>query len=98
MTRYQLSSLVFLGAILCAATATAGTYNLCIGEYWKDGRHGGAICNGGAEPYAYCGTDPKVKAAELCKQEGSTGTPIVVQTGSHDGNKCGYAYYTITCQ
>lgn len=91
-------SIAFLAATLYVTAATAGTYTLCVGEYWKDGRHDGAICEGGAQPYAYCGADPKVEAAKLCRQEGSNGNPTVVQTGSHDGNKCGYAFYTITCQ
>ena len=97
MIRYLASSLTFLGATLCLTAATAGTYNLCIGEYWLDGRHFGAICPAG-QPYAYCGTDPKVVAAQLCRQEGSTGRSTVVHAGSHDGNKCGYEFYVITCQ
>jgi hypothetical protein len=44
MIRYLASSLTFLGATLCLTAATAGTYTLCIGEYWLDGRHFGAIC------------------------------------------------------
>lgn len=98
MTKFVVSSFAFVAATLCLTAADAGTYNLCIGEYWMDGRHGGAICPGGGQPYAYCYTDPMVVARGLCKQEGSNGTPTVVETASHGGNKCGYAFFTITCQ
>jgi hypothetical protein len=37
-------------------------------------------------------------AASLCAQEHSTATPTVVQTGVRDGNKCGFAFYVLTCQ
>lgn len=93
-----LSTLV--GAALYVIPAAAGSYNLCLGEYWQDGRHGGPICPapGGNQIYDYCYTNPNKKAAAICAQEGSTGTPTVVHTGSHGGNKCGYEFYVITCQ
>jgi hypothetical protein len=100
MIRHLSSSLVVLGLTLSATATTAGTYSLCLGEYWQDGRHAGPICPapGGTQLYDYCYTDPIAKAAGICRQEGSTGTPTVVQTASHGGNKCGYAFYVITCQ
>jgi hypothetical protein len=97
MIRYLAVSAAFLGTTLCLTAATAGTYSLCIGEYWLDGRHFGAICPAG-QPYAYCGTDPMVVAAQLCRQEGSTGRPTVAAEASHGGNKCGYVFYLIICQ
>jgi hypothetical protein len=96
MIRYVASSLAFLGATLCVTAATAGTYNLCLGEYWMDGKHNhanpnGTVCPaaGGTQLYDYCGVDPNAKAAGICRQEGSTGTPTVVKTSSQSGNKCG---------
>jgi hypothetical protein len=104
MIKYLASSMVFLAASMCVTPAPAGSYSLCLGEYWKDGKHdhvnGGAICPapGGTQLYDYCYVNPKAKAAGICRQEGSTGTPTVVHTASHGGNKCGYEFYVITCQ
>lgn len=103
MIRYLASSLAFLVATLCVTAATAGTYYLCLGEYWLDGRHFGAICPapGGNQLYGYCsppGANPNAIAAGVCRQEGSTGTPTVVTTRTHGGNKCGYGFYVIYCQ
>jgi hypothetical protein len=100
MIKYVAASLGFFGASLCAIDAVAGTYSLCLGEYWQDGRHHGPICPapGGNQLYNYCYTDPHAIASGICQQEGSTGTPTVVHTGGHGGNKCGYDFYVITCQ
>jgi hypothetical protein len=100
MARYLAASLAFLSATLFVNAAIAATYNLCLGEYWQDGRHDGPICPapGGNQLYGYCYTDVKATAAAVCAQGGSTGTPTIVQTAVHDGNKCGYAFYVITCQ
>ena len=94
MVRYLAPSVAFLGATLFITAASAGTYSLCIGEYWEPNK---GQCPSG-QPYAYCYSDPKVEAAKLCKQEGSSGVPQVVQLRSQGGNKCGYTFYTITCQ
>lgn len=104
MIRYLGSALAFIGATLSFTAATAGTYSLCTGEYWMDGRHTRSRCGpvcpapGGNQLYAYCGADPNVTARSICSQEGSTGKPTVVRTANICGNKCGYSYYTITCQ
>src|SRR5687768_10356014 len=97
MIRNRVFVSAFFGATLCLTAATAGTYSLCIGEYWQDGRHNnandcGPVCPapGGTQLYAYCYVKPKAKAASICRQEGSTGTPTVVHTGGTCGNKCGY--------
>jgi|SRR5882724_4019729 len=99
MTKYPVALIVFLAALQCVTAATAGTYSLCLGEYWQDGKHHGAICPapGGTQLYDYCYTDPKKIAAKICAQEGSTGTHTIVHTASHGGNKCGYEFYVITC-
>lgn len=96
---------VLLGGVLYVTAATAGTYNLCLGEYWQDGRHnnanpGGTVCPAanGNQLYDYCYVDPNAKAATICRQEGSTGKPLVVHTSSQGGNRCGYEYYVLTCQ
>jgi len=108
MMRYLASSSAFLVATLCVTAATAGTYTLCLGEYWQDGRHnnanpGGTVCPaaGGTQLYGYCSPpdpSPNAIAAGVCRQEGSTGTPTIVHPSSQGGNKCGYEYYVITCQ
>lgn len=100
MVRYLAYTGVLVGATLCVTDSRAGSYNLCLGEYWQDGRHGGPICPapGGNQVYGYCYSDPEKIAVSLCAQEHSTGTPTVVQTGVHGGNKCGYTFYVLTCQ
>jgi hypothetical protein len=95
MIRYLGSLAAFLGATLCVTAASAGTYSLCIGEYSEPEK--GSPCPRG-QPYAYCGVDPKAEATKLCRQEGSSGDPLVVHLRSQGGNKCGYEFFTITCQ
>jgi hypothetical protein len=72
MIRCVARLLAFLGATLCVTAATAGTYNLCVGEYWMDGRNDHANPNGTVCPaptatqlYVYCGVDLKTTAAAL---------------------------------
>lgn len=92
--------LMAFGFSFCALPASAGTYNLCLGEYWQDGKHFGTICPapGGNQLYDYCYVNPNAVAKKICSQEGSTAKPTVVHTGTNGGNKCGYEYYVITCQ
>lgn len=95
MIRYLAASPALLALILCSPAAHAGSYSLCIGEYSEPGK--GSPCPAG-QPYAYCGADPKAEGAKLCRQEGSTAVPQAVQLRTQSGHKCGYAFYTITCQ
>ena len=68
---------------------------LCEGEYQAG--HGNSKCQP-TQAYMYCYEDSQSHAKDLCVQEGSTGTPIVVQLNSVGGNMCGYTFYQITCQ
>lgn len=96
--RIALLSIAAVGASI--NVAYAGTYSICQGEYSEPNK--GSHCPKG-QPYVYCPTDNantvlRNKAASLCAQEGSTGTPKVVQLRTEGGNKCGYGFYQVTCQ
>jgi hypothetical protein len=45
------------------------------------------------QPRMYCYTDPNARAKEVCGERRAQ----LHNIGGHDGNKCGYAYYVITC-
>lgn len=95
MDRLAIATVAFLGAAALAAPAGAGTYSLCEGEY-SEARKGSKCPEN--QPYMYCYGSAAAVAASLCKQEGSTGKPTVVQLRSIGGHKCGYTFYQITCQ
>jgi hypothetical protein len=75
-------------------SAAAKDYRLCIGEF--DGKSPVAPI-----VYAGCGADPQKVAAETCAiyVEGQPkAVPYrLIHEGSHDGNRCGYEWYTIQC-
>jgi hypothetical protein len=61
------------------------SYIMCTGEYERE-------CGFQHDLYRYCYENPTTWAAANCKSFN------VTALNSHDGNKCGYSHYEITCR
>jgi hypothetical protein len=85
---------ILFSICLQASSVQAAEYRLCIGEFDQK-------CPVAHSVYAGCGADPQAVAASTCAiyldgQKKSVPYRIVHQ-GSHDGNRCGYEWYSINC-
>jgi len=76
------------------AAANAKDYRLCIGEYDEK-------CPVSHDVFAGCGADPDIVAENTCAitlQGQKKYIPHrLIHQGSHDGNRCGYEWYSIEC-
>ncbi|SRR5260221_10298737 len=68
-----------------ADTTVSAQYTVCTGEYERN-------CSFAHDVYLYCYTD----LGAWAKGQGCINTSIAT-LGSHDGNKCGYGQYSISC-
>ena len=73
-----------------ASSACAQSYTVCEGEYEGN-------CAYQHDGYAYCGSVAAL-AKQICRQSNGTGDSANVEINSHDGNKCGYGLWRITCK
>lgn len=83
----------FVLPAIAASGAHAQSFRICEGEYQEPGK---GKCPQ-TDAYAYCGTSER-EAVRICRASGSNGKPLMVQMRTARGNKCGYAYWTVTCQ
>jgi hypothetical protein len=91
---------VLFGVVAALASSGAPSFadqdfRACAGEY-------DSKCPVAHNAWFGCGTPPEQMAKNLCAVHYPNGTtkhsPFrYVHQGSHDGNKCGYEWYLITC-
>lgn len=79
---------------LYSATAFGSQYRLCIGEFDEK-------CPVSHNVFGPCGSSPDVMADNTCaiRMQGTVRhLPYrIIHQGSHDGNRCGYEWYSIEC-
>jgi hypothetical protein len=83
-----------LAAGLFVTNASAQQFTLCEGEYSEPNK--GSPC-AKDQAYAYCGT-AAAEVDRICKASGASGTPSMVVIRNIGGNKCGYAFWNVTCK
>ncbi len=93
-----------LASVCAAIVAVSGTalpsfadqtFRPCVGQY--DDK-----CPVSHDAWFGCGTTPAQMAKQLCTVNYPDGTTKespyrYVHQGSHDGNSCGYEWYSLTC-
>ncbi len=86
--------LTIVALALSYSPAAAKDYRLCIGEFDEK-------CPVSHNVFAGCGANPHAIADETCAlvvQGQKTYVPHrLIHQGSHDGNRCGYEWYSIEC-
>ncbi len=76
---------------LISTVALAQSFTLCRGERYQS-------C-GSYDVYVGCAPGlAEKRAAKLCQDLGSSGTPKLVFLRDRSGDHCGYSYYQIVCQ
>jgi hypothetical protein len=92
MVSIKLTLATSIAVVLCgvASPLYGQTYTACEGEYERN-------CGFQHQGYTYCGTiDDWAKG--ICLQSGGSGEYTKVQLNLHDGNKCGYSLWQVTCK
>lgn len=86
---------LLLSTALSATMSSAGTYTICTGELVDSAHCPPAMPHAGCPPPD---GQEKSLAAQLCQQEGSNGTPVIVHLNTLQGQRCGYNFFQVTCQ
>jgi hypothetical protein len=93
-TKRILSASLFSSALLGMSPSHARDYRLCIGEFDEK-------CPVAHNVYAGCGANPDTVADNTCAvtvQGQKKFMPHrLIHQGSHDGNRCGYEWYSVEC-